>query len=489
MNILVLNGSPKGQSSNTFKLTQAFLNGMDCLGAETIDVCKLNIKPCMGCFSCWNKTPGKCVIADDMSALIEKIIDADVVIWSFPLYYFSVPGGLKNLIDRQLPMNLPFMLADAETGGHPARYDLTCQRNVVVSTCGFWTSKGNYTAVDAQFSHMFGENGYEKIYCGQGELFRVPELRARTGKYLDIVRQAGDEFANWGISASTAAELAEPLYPRKVFEQMADASWEAPSNGESAAEDDGFSFTKQMAALYCPDGKERVIEFVYTDINKTYQLVCSTNGHEVIRENFRQYTTRIETPYSVWRAISLGEITGQDALFQHKYSVSGDFDLMLHWDDLFGGVGKAKQSAKTSAQSVFARRGKKINAANIAGASMFLAFVISGASAWFMAGLDFLFGLFWGVTVFLKIPLTCYFSASSHGGEKMLDNPLFVRTNRIITACWAVDYLLMAAFLVFCKLWDVPDLLSGILSYAPAPLMGAFTAWFQKWYPAKFAKG
>jgi multimeric flavodoxin WrbA len=61
----------------------------------------------MGCFSCWNKSPGKCVLADDMAALIEKIIHADVLIWSFPLYYFSVPGGLKNLIDRQLPMNLP----------------------------------------------------------------------------------------------------------------------------------------------------------------------------------------------------------------------------------------------------------------------------------------------------------------------------------------------------------------------------------------------
>jgi hypothetical protein len=99
------------------------------------------------------------------------------------------------------------------------------------------------------------------------------KLRARTDKYLDIVRQAGDEFANGGISATTVAELAEPLYPRKVFEQMADASREVPSNGESAAEDDGFNFTKQMATLYCPDGKERVIEFVCAHQQNNHRLL------------------------------------------------------------------------------------------------------------------------------------------------------------------------------------------------------------------------
>ncbi len=68
MKILVINGSPKGSASNTYKLTRAFLEGME-LGAQEKDlngqvqveeiwVNRMNIKPCLGCFSCWNKTPG-----------------------------------------------------------------------------------------------------------------------------------------------------------------------------------------------------------------------------------------------------------------------------------------------------------------------------------------------------------------------------------------------------------------------------------------------
>lgn len=76
MNILVINGSPKGTGSNSYKLTKAFLEGMKAgiqsvgkeeqLQVEEIQVNRLNIKPCLGCFSCWNKTPGQCCIQDDI---------------------------------------------------------------------------------------------------------------------------------------------------------------------------------------------------------------------------------------------------------------------------------------------------------------------------------------------------------------------------------------------------------------------------------------
>ena len=43
------------------------------------------IAPCRGCFACWNKTPGKCVMTDDMQEGIEGELWADLMIWSFPL--------------------------------------------------------------------------------------------------------------------------------------------------------------------------------------------------------------------------------------------------------------------------------------------------------------------------------------------------------------------------------------------------------------------
>ena len=198
MNILVINGSPKGEKSNTYRLTRAFLEGITAREEssgnqipkiETLEISKLNIKPCLGCFTCWNKTPGECCIHDDMRTVIERLLWADLTVWSFPLYYFGLPGQLKNLIDRQLPMTLPFMNAETESGGHPSRYDMSGKKTVLISTCGFYTAKGNYDCVTAMFDRICGKNGYTAIFCGQGELFRVQELASRTNEYLSYISQ------------------------------------------------------------------------------------------------------------------------------------------------------------------------------------------------------------------------------------------------------------------------------------------------------------
>lgn len=82
MNILAINGSPKGERSNSWQLAKAFLEGMGENGAaleiQELTVSRMNIRPCLGCFSCWSKTPGQCCISDDMQQVIEKLLWADV---------------------------------------------------------------------------------------------------------------------------------------------------------------------------------------------------------------------------------------------------------------------------------------------------------------------------------------------------------------------------------------------------------------------------
>jgi hypothetical protein len=48
---------------------------------ETITIAEKSIEPCRGCYCCWEKTPGVCVIADDMKAVFEKYLHADMIIW------------------------------------------------------------------------------------------------------------------------------------------------------------------------------------------------------------------------------------------------------------------------------------------------------------------------------------------------------------------------------------------------------------------------
>ena len=222
MNILLINGSPKGKRSNSLRLALSFVEGLksqkegqgEKVDFDQLDVASLNVGPCKGCFACWKKTPGVCVIKDDMPQIIEKQLKADVIVWSFPLYYFNVPGLLKNLIDRQLPMSEPFMAERSDgfgNGSHTARYDMSGKRHILISTCGFYTARENYDSVINMFNHFLGKDAFEKIFCGQGELFGIKELSSRTGEYLEVVKKAGQEFAAGSIQEATRAELDQLL--------------------------------------------------------------------------------------------------------------------------------------------------------------------------------------------------------------------------------------------------------------------------------------
>ena len=539
MNILVINGSPKGEKSNTYRLTKAFLDGMSAREErngdplpkiETLETGKLTIRPCLGCFSCWNKTPGECCIRDDMRMVIEKLLWADVTVWSFPLYYFGLPGQLKNLIDRQLPMTLPFMNAETESGGHPSRYDMRGKKTVLISTCGFYTAKGNYDCVTAMFDRFYGHDGYTALFCGQGELFRVKELAARTDEYLSQVRRAGEEYVSGGIKSSTWGKLKEDLYPRDVFEAMADASWGIGKTGEK--EDDSLAFTRQMAALYnkkAYPGHDILLEMNYTDIGKTYRILLGKDGSQVTEELSGKYTTQINTPYSVWRSIAAGEIAGDEALMKHLYSVEGDFDLMLHWDDYFG-AGQSTSGAEsetgnepktnmtqllapwivfwiTAAIDSFAGSLISIMACVLVPVLMhhtkatiydkLSCLFVGVCSIALLAGASpvlvipasyFLFGLMWCVSCFTKIPLTAHYSKNSYNGDSALKNPLFMKTNRILTAAWGILYLLTPIWTYFIMQTGAGSYVGAINSVLPA-LMGIFTAWFQKWYPKHVASG
>lgn len=528
MKILVLNGSPKGENSNTMQLTRAFLAGTGWAEPEILHVAKADIKGCLGCFACWNKTPGTCVIQDDMAEILAKVLAADRIIWSFPLYYFGVPGGLKNLIDRQLPLNLPFMAEGLESGGHPPRYDLSDQKHLVISTCGFWTPNGNYDAVTAMFDHFCGKGNYTAIFCGQGELFAVPELKGITEPYLETIRQAGAEYAGGGISGQTLAALAEPLYPRETFEKLADASWgitkDNPQGGES---DESLSFTAQMAALYRPDGVERVLELHYTDLDKTYQILLTKQGAKVVTQEFVPYTTRIETPYALWRSIARNETSGQEALFQRRYKVLGDFDLMLKWDTLFGTSAPPRQLSGSPAPKtnmaifivpwtvIWVLMAINPTIGSIAGivvaalvpllwlvwkpviyeqvsipivVGLSLAVLLGADMRIVVSGSYLVFGLLWVIGAFTPIPLTAHYSAAGYGGASALFNPFFISTNRILTAAWGGLYLLTPIW-TYALLGTEFSAYVGLVNSILPALMGAFTAWFQRWYPARYARG
>ena len=550
--ILLINGSPKGKRSNSLRLATSFVAGLraqlESQGCapivDELHLAELNIAPCRGCFACWKSTPGTCCIKDDMQMVMQKEIGADYIIWSFPLYYFNVPGILKNMIDRQLPVNLPFMSANKDdygSGSHDTRYDMTGTKHVLVSTCGFYSAEGNYDSVRMMFKHFLGKDSYAEIFCGQGELFRIKELSERTESYLALVSKAGQEFARGGIAEETKLSLKELLYPKESFEAMADASWGISKDGAGKLPEDEI-FTRQMAALYnkdAYDGKDRVLEMRYTDVKRSYQILLGKDGSSVVTDGSHTATTIIETPYSLWSSISRGEIEGAEALGKKLYHVSGDFDLMMRWSTFFGagsargGNGSGAQAA-SAAQEQDAKPQKKASMTTmlipwicfwiavaihpVTGALITLGvcallplvmgsrpFVIwdrlsialvaalsiaaygSGNSDYTTTAGYLLFGLLWLGSCLVKEPLCATYVKYDFGGNQALRNPLFMKTNYILAACWGILYILTATWTFLLKRAGAGISVTIINNLVPV-LMGIFTGWFQKWYPARLAR-
>ena len=116
MKILVLNGNPKKETSDTMHLTHAFLRGMQEAAPQeiqSIDVIDRRLGFCRGCFAC-KYNDGQCVQDDDMREILEQMLESDLLLFSFPLYCYSMPAALKNLFERMLPLS---SMAMAEVNG------------------------------------------------------------------------------------------------------------------------------------------------------------------------------------------------------------------------------------------------------------------------------------------------------------------------------------------------------------------------------------
>ena len=154
MKILTLNGSPRGAASNTFQLTQAFLEGLrqeleSPLIVKTRMINELNLSPCQGCFRCWTATPGVCVIPDAMAEVLDEMRSADLILWSFPLYYFGMPGPVKTLLDRCLPLNLPWMERDAYGRPvHPRRDQNAPMKSILIFNLRLYDGREQLRSAD-----------------------------------------------------------------------------------------------------------------------------------------------------------------------------------------------------------------------------------------------------------------------------------------------------------------------------------------------------
>lgn len=224
MRILVLNGSPKKQS-DTMVLTGSFLRGLtetvDC-DVTVIDVIEQEIRPCLGCFACWKNGDGKCVQRDDQNKILSLYAESDVIIWSFPLYCYSMPSHIKAVLDRTIPLVKMRMKESDGKVRHEALIDFSAKRTVVICGCGFPAWEGNFDGLKLQCRNSFGN--LTMICVPETPLLNIPEAASAADPLIEKFRQAGQEYAaHKNLRPETIASLEQEMIPgaeylRKVNE-------------------------------------------------------------------------------------------------------------------------------------------------------------------------------------------------------------------------------------------------------------------------------
>ena len=213
MKILVLNGSPK-KKSDTMRLTQAFLEGLDKEKkheVRIINVIDKEIAPCRGCFLCWQKKDCHCVIDDDQNTILDLYKEADIIIWSFPLYSYAMPSHLKAVLDRTLPLtSMTMVRLDDGTVRHETVVDFSKKHTLVISGCGFPDWNGNFEGLRIMCRNCFGNP--DMVFVPEAPLLNVPQAAVVAEPLLKRFREAGEEYAEkLTLSEKTVSELESPM--------------------------------------------------------------------------------------------------------------------------------------------------------------------------------------------------------------------------------------------------------------------------------------
>ena len=219
MKILVLNGSPK-EKSDTFRLTEAFLKGMnreDRHEVRIIDVIEKKIAPCRGCFGCWQRGDGHCVIDDDQNIILDAYRSADVIIWSFPLYCYGMPSHLKAVLDRTIPLLRMKMVREPDgTVQHEGLVDFSRIHTLVICGCGFPHWEGNFDSLKLLCKNCFGEP--DMVCVPETPLLNVPQAAIVADPLLEKFQRAGEEYAAaLRLSPETVAALETPMIPAEEY--------------------------------------------------------------------------------------------------------------------------------------------------------------------------------------------------------------------------------------------------------------------------------
>ena len=150
--------------------------------AKAFALAGMDIQPCRGCFSCWVKTPGRCVIQDDEEAILAATAASDRVIWLTPITFGGYSPELKKALDRIIPILLPFFSKVRGQTHHPLRYPRP-RRLLAIGTL-----KQEDADSEGVFRHLVGRNA-----LNMGDVAAATVVFSGDTSIADMEKRLGEE--------------------------------------------------------------------------------------------------------------------------------------------------------------------------------------------------------------------------------------------------------------------------------------------------------
>lgn len=354
MKVLILNSSSRtGKGSITEWMVKHLATGMQEEGAavETVALRKKRINFCVGCFSCWSKTPGKCIHKDDMSKeLLPKFYAADLVVYATPLYYHTLNGLMKTFIERTLPREEPFIIQD-DNGNliHPYRHDPPAA--VWLSVAGM----PDLAAFDL-LSHYVNNVGTHKplaeLYRPAAESLMHPGNESIKESVEQAISQAGREIVSQqAVSPAVLEQLQQPVFDSsESFIGITNLFWrscidegttpkEFFERGLIPRPDSVQTFLAIFGSGINPEQVKSVtakLQFKFTGTVEGSCYFAFDSGAIDIQEGvIDEPDLVINSPFELWVDIMMGKADGQKMLAAGQYSVEGNIELLQQLSHFF----------------------------------------------------------------------------------------------------------------------------------------------------------
>lgn len=121
MRISILDGR-RTEDDSAARLGDALSATLRSAIVRHFQLSQMKVLPCLGCFDCWVKTPGQCIIPDKGQAVAEAAVNSDVLVLLSPVTFGGYSSTLKNAVDRLIPNILPLFVSIKGETRHPPRY-------------------------------------------------------------------------------------------------------------------------------------------------------------------------------------------------------------------------------------------------------------------------------------------------------------------------------------------------------------------------------